>query len=164
MIKMKNKGGKSTKLIEHGKTNPIMKIRNVIFLLIGLLTAQFWLGMTINLEVNIPVKHLGAIQSLIYFGSRFDFVLAHIIIGFAILLTSLVFLILGFKTQLLSLRVCAIVVPAGVIGAIINGILFLMSGQFFGWSIGMAMSAVSILIVSAISLYFIGENIENELA
>ena len=87
MIKMKNKGGKSTKLIEHGKTNPIMKIRNVIFLLIGLLAAQFWLGMTINLEVNIPVKHLGAIQSLIYFGSRFDFVLAHIIIGFAILLT-----------------------------------------------------------------------------
>ena len=161
---MKNKGGESTKLIGHRKTNPIKRIRNVTFLLIGLLIAQFWLGMTINLEVNLPVKYLGAIQSLIYFGSRFGFVLVHIINGFAILLTSLVFFVLSFKTQLLSLKVCAIVILAGVIGAIINGILFLMSGQFFGWSIGMAMSAVSVLVASAISLYFIGENIVNKLS
>jgi uncharacterized membrane protein len=64
----------------------------------------------------------------------------------------------------LSIRICAIVILAGVIGAIANGILFLMSGQFFGWSIGMAMSAVSVLIVSAITLYFIGENIKREMA
>ena len=87
-----------------------------------------------------------------------------VINGFAILLVSLVFLILGFKTQLLSIRICAIVILAGVIGAIANGILFLMSGQFFGWSIGIAMSAVSVLIVSAISLNFMGENIKRELA
>ncbi len=148
------------KSTESGTTDSIVKMRNAIFLLLGLLIAQFWLGMTINLEVNIPVKHLGAIQSLMYFGSHYGFITEHIITGFAILLTSLAFLILAFKTQLLPLRICAIVIFAGVICAITNGILFLMSGQFFGWSIGMAMSAVSVLIVSAIGLYFLGENIK----
>ena len=161
---MKNKGGKSTKLIERGKPNPIMKIRNVIFLLIGLLIAQFWLGMTINLRVNIPVKHLGAVQSLIYFGGHFAFILEHIINGLVILLTSLTLLLFSLKTNLKALKICALFILAGVIGAITNGIFFLMSGQFFGWSIGMAMSAVIVLVASAISLYFIGENIENELA
>ena len=148
------------KSTESGTTDSIVKMRNAIFLLLGLLIAQFWLGMTINLEVNIPVKHLGAIQSLMYFGSNYGFIMVHIINGFAILFTSLTFLILAFKTQLLPLRICAIIIFAGVIGAITNGILFLMSGQFFGWSIGMAMSAVIVLVVSAISLYFLGENIK----
>jgi hypothetical protein len=116
--------------------------------------------MTINLEVNIPVKYLGAVQSLAYFENHFGFILAHIVTGFAILVTSFAILFLSYKTQFLSLRICAIVIFAGVVGAITNGILFLMSGQFFGWSIGMAMSAVSVLIVSAISLYFIGCNIQ----
>ena len=160
---MKNNVGEPTELIKHGKTNHIVEIRNVTFLLLSLLIVQFWMEMTINLEVNIPVKHLGAIQSILYFGSHFDFVLVHIINGFAILLVSLVFLILSFKTQLLSLRICAIVIIAGVIDAITNGTLFLMPGQFFGWSIGMTMSSVSVMTVYAISLYFIGENIKKEL-
>ena len=155
---------KMAKNVKSKEKNNIVKIRNVIFLLIGLLIAQFWLGMTINLEVNIPLKYLGAIQSLIYFGSHFVFILAHIINGFAILITSLAFLVLSFRTHILSLRISASVAFAGVIGAIINGILFLMSGQFFGWSIGMAMSAVTVLVVSAISLYFVGENVKNESA
>ena len=158
---MSVEGSNLIKSVEAGKTNSIAKIRNLIFLLLALLVAQFWLGMTINLEVNIPVKYLGAVQSLAYFGSHFGFILAHIVTGFAILVTSLAFLFLSYKTQFLSLRICAIIVLAGVIGAITNGILFLMSGQFFGWSIGMAMSAVSVLIVSAISLYFIGGHIHN---
>ncbi len=146
--------------MEHRKTVTIVKMRNLIFLLLALVAAQFWLGMTINLEVNLPVKNLGALQSLIYFGSHFGFILAHIINGIAILVTSLAFLVLSFKTQFLSLKVCAIVVLAGVIDAIINGMLFLMSGQFFGWSIGMAMDAVSVLIVSAVAMYFIGKNLQ----
>jgi hypothetical protein len=104
-----------------------------------------------------------SLETFKWIRGHFDFVLVHIINGFAILLVSLVFLILSFKTQLLSLRICAIIILAGVIGAIANGILFLMSGQFFGWSIGMTMSAVSVMTVYAISLYFIGENIKKEL-
>ncbi len=96
-----------------------------------------------------------------YFGSHFGFILAHIVVGFTILITSLGLLVLSFRTHILSLRISAVIILAGVIGAIINGILFLMSGQFFGWSIGMAMSAVTVLIVSAISLYYIGQYIHN---
>ena len=150
------------KNVETKKTQSIVRIRNLVFVLLALLIAQFWLGMTINLEVDIPVKYLGAVQSLLYFGSHFGFILARIVVGFTILVTSLGFLVLSFRTHILSLRISAVIILAGVIGAITNGILFLMSGQFFGWSIGMAMSAVSVLVVSAISLYFIGNSAQSE--
>ena len=158
---MNNNEGKSTKLPEHGKANTVVNIRNVIFLLLALLTAQFDLGMTMNLDVNLPVKNLGALQSLIYFGGHFGLVLAHIINGIAILITSLVFLVLSFKTHFLSLRISAILILAFVIDAMINGMLFLMSGQYFGWSIGMAMDAVFVLIISAVAMYFVGNNIQS---
>ncbi len=159
---MSIEGSRLIKSVGTKKIQSIVRIRNLVFVLLALLIAQFWLGMTINLEIDIPVKYLGAVQTLVYFGSHFGFILAHIVVGFAILITSLGFLVLSFRTHILSLRICSIVTFAGVIGAITNGILFLMSGQFFGWSIGMAMSAVTVLIVSAISLYFVGENIKNE--
>ncbi|MEM0155817.1 MAG: hypothetical protein QW597_04355 [Thermoplasmataceae archaeon] len=146
---------KKEETIEESKV--FIRMRNLIFLLLGLLIAQFWLGMTINLEVNIPVKTLGAIQSIIYFASHYAFIFAHVAVGFTILLLSLVFIILSISSHALSLQICAVVILAGVIGAITNGVLFLMSGQFFGWSVGMAMSAVSVLIVAAISLYFLGK-------
>jgi hypothetical protein len=99
-------------------------------MLSGLLITQFWLGMTINLEVNIPVKYLDLIQSPIYFGSHCACILAHIVNGLALLLTSLIFLFLCFKTLYLSLKICTIFILAGVIGDITNGVLFLMSGRF----------------------------------
>ena len=158
---MSIEGSMLIKNVETKKTQSIVGIRNLVFVLLALLIAQFWLGMTINLEIDIPVKYLGAVQSLVYFGSHFGFILAHIVVGFTILITSLGLLVLSFRTHILSLRISAVIILAGVIGAIINGILFLMSGQFFGWSIGMAMSAVTVLIVSAISLYYIGQYIHN---
>lgn len=159
---MNNNERKSTKPLEHRKTNIIVNIRNVILFLLALSTVQFDIGMTMNLDVNLPVKNLGALQSLIYFGGHFGLVLAHIINGIAILITSLVFLALSFKTHFLSLRILAILILAFVIDAIINGMLFLMSGQYFGWSIGMAMDAVFVLIISAVAMYFVGNNIQSE--
>ena len=159
---MDNNEGKSTKPLEHRKTNTIANIRNVIFFLLALLTVQFELGLTVNLDVSLPVKNLGALQSLIYFGDHFGLVLAHIINGTAILITSLVFLVFSFKTHFLSLRILAILILGFVLDAIINGILFLMSGQYFGWSIGMAMDAVFVLIVSAVAMYFVGNTIQSE--
>ena len=158
---MSIEGSMLIKNVETKKTQSIVRIRNLVFVLLALLIVQFWLGMTINLEIDIPVKYLGAVQTLLYFGSHFGFILAHIIVGFTILINSLGLLVLSFRTHILSLRISAVIILAGVIGAIINGILFLMSGQFFGWSIGMAMSAVTVLIVSAISLYYIGQYIHN---
>lgn len=100
------------------------------YMLSGLLIIQFWLGMTINLEVNIPVKYLDPLQSLIYFGSHFACIIAHIVNGLAMLLTSQTFLFLCFKTLYLPLKICTIFILAGVIGDITNGVLFLMSGLF----------------------------------
>lgn len=158
---MSIEGSMLIKNVETKKTQSIVRIRNLVFVLLALLIVQFWLGMTINLEIDIPVKYLGAVQTLLYFGSHFGFILAHIIVGFTILINSLGLLVLSFRTHILSLRICAVIILAGVIGAITNGILFLMSGQFFGWSIGMAMSAVTVFVVSAISLYYIGQYIHN---
>ena len=133
-------------------------MRNNIFILLTFLIAQFWLGMTINLEVNMPVKHLGAISSILYFGSSSGFILAHMVNGFMILAASILFVIVSMKSPYVSLRIGAIVTLASVIGAVVNGVLFLDSGQDFGWSVGMAMSAVGVFVSAAVSLYFVGKN------
>ena len=131
-------------------------MRNTIFLLLAILALQFWLGMTINLEVNIPVKHLGPLSSILYFGGHFIFVLLHIANGFFILVVAIVLLSLSFMNRHSSLKIVSVITLASVMGAIVNGILFLDSGQFFGWSIGMAMSAVSALISASIGLFLVG--------
>lgn len=112
--------------------------------------------MTINLEAGLPLKHLGAFQSLQYFGGHSAFVLAHMVNAFLILGASISFLAMSFRSGHASLRVCSAVAFASVVGALVNGLLFLTSGQDFGWSVGMAMSAVSAIVVSGISLYFVG--------
>lgn len=134
-------------------------IRNSIVVLLVLLVAQFWLGMTINLEINLPVEQLGAVQSLEYFGRTSIFVLVHITNAFLILGASILLLVTSFKSSLASLKVIALVELASVIGATVNGVLFLESGQSFGWSVGMAMSAVGVLISAAVDLYFVGKNL-----
>ncbi len=149
------------KSIAYSGVQVLIRIRNVTFILLALLIPQFWLGMTINLEVNIPVKNLNAIGSLTYYGEHFPLILIHILNGFLILTVSVVLLLLSLRTEYKSIRILSIIIMTSVIGAIVNGILFLESGQFFGWSIGMAMSAVSALVLVAIILYFIGKNLAN---
>lgn len=132
------------------------RIRNTGIVFLALIGLQFWLGMSINLEVNLPVKHLSAFSSLFYYAGHFGFVLAHVTNGFLLLVFSLLYLVFAFKSSIGPLKIISIIGTASVIGAISLGILFLMSGQFFGWSIGMAMSAVSALIVYSLGFYFIG--------
>ena len=132
-------------------------MRNTFFLFLAVMALQFWLGMTINLEVNIPVKHLGLFASLFYFGSHFTFVLIHIANGLVILIIALILLVLSFMNRHRSLKIISLIALFSVIGAIANSILFLESGQFFGWSIGMSMSAVSALISASIGLFYVGQ-------
>jgi peptidoglycan biosynthesis protein MviN/MurJ (putative lipid II flippase) len=139
-----------------GNEIKLHRIRNTGIVFLALIGLQFWLGMSINLEVDLPVKHLSAFSSLFYYASHFGFVLAHVINGFLLLVFSLLYLVLAFKSNIETLKIISILGTASVIGAITLGILFHMSGQFFGWSIGMAMSAVSALIVYSLGFYFIG--------
>jgi hypothetical protein len=137
----------------------LVRMRNTFFLFIAVISLQFWIGMTINLEVNIPVKHLGPISSLFYFGSHFTFVLIHIANGLFILTIAIILVTISFMNSRRSLRIVSLIALFSVVGAIVNGILFLASGQFFGWSIGMAMSAVSALVSASIGLFYVGHSL-----
>ncbi len=131
-------------------------IRNTEVIFLALIALQFWLGMSINLELNLPVKHLSPIYSIIYYSSHFVFIFAHILNGVLLLIFSLLYLFWAVRSNQKSLKLIGFIGTTSIIGAIINGILFLMSGQFFGWSIGMAMSAVSALLAYSVGFYFIG--------
>lgn len=131
-------------------------MRNTSFAFLALIIAQFWLGMTINLEVSLPVRNFGFFQSIAYYGQQSVYVLGHIINAILILLLAIMFLALALRSHVKPFIATGAIGLASVVGAIINGILFLMSGQFFGWSIGMAMSATSAIVSFAVGLYFIG--------
>lgn len=149
--RVKNSGSESMHVI--------VLMKNVILILFFLMIIQFWLGMTINLEVNMPVKHLGIIESLLYYGGNYGFIAAHVANGIILLTFSLVFLLISLRSSYTSLKIGSAVTLASVVGAVVNGVLFLESGQSFGWSIGMAMSAVGVLVSAAASLYFVGKNL-----
>jgi len=134
----------------------LVRLRNTTVIFLILITLQFWLGMSINLELNLPVKHLPPISSLIYYASHFGFILVHVLNGSLLLVVSFLYLFSAVISNFKSLKVIGVIGTVSVVGAVINGILFLMSGQFFGWSIGMAMSAVSALLTYSVGLYFIG--------
>lgn len=140
-----------------GDIAKLRTMRNMVFTLFALILAQFWLGMTINLEVSLPIRHYGILQSLEFFGGYSGFLLAHVVNGFLILGASISFLLQSLRAKFTSLKIGATVTLASVVGAVVNGILFLESGQNFGWSVGMAMSAVSALVAMGTSLYFLGK-------
>ncbi|MGC8562760.1 MAG: hypothetical protein ACP5UZ_05495 [Thermoplasmata archaeon] len=131
-----------------------MKYHLIAF--IGLIIAQYWLGMTINLEVSLPTIKYGGISALLFYMTHSLPIVSHAVIAVVILVVSARFLILTFRSSSRALVVCGIVGLAAVLGAIYNGIAFLLSDQFFGNSIGMAMCAVSGIIAYAVALYYIG--------
>lgn len=137
-------------------------LRNTSFGFLALMMLQFWLGMTVNLEVNLPVKHLNVPSSLSYYGGFSPYVLAHIVNGVMLLLLSMMLVALSVRSNYRSLRITSLIAFLAVIGAVINGVLFLTSGQFFGWSVGMAMSAFSATFSVAIGLYFTGYYFDSE--
>ena len=137
-------------------TRKARQLRTMIIVFIPLFTLQFWLGMSINLEINLPVEHFSAVESVIYFSSHFPMILAHILTGSLIVILATVFLAVSLTSSTRSFAIIGIIGMSAVIGATVNGILFLMTGQFFGNSIGMAMSAVVALITYLTVLYKTG--------
>ncbi len=98
----------------------------------------------------------GGIAALIYYATHFWQVLVHLIIALVILIVSIRFVILSLRVQSRALLVLGTIGTAAILGAIYNGVSFLLSRQFFGNSIGMAMSAVSSIVAYAVALYYIG--------
>lgn len=131
-------------------------LRNTAFYTIALTAIEFWLGMTLNLETPLPVKNLGFGQSLVYFAGHYQLVMTHVIVAILILGLSVMYLSLSFRVSMPGQRIIGIIGFFAVIGAGISGMAFLASGQFFGYSIGMAMSAVSLLVTYSAGLYLSG--------
>ncbi len=131
-----------------------MKVHVVIFLALFLL--QFWLGMTVNLELVLPNPKYGGMSALLFYATHFMPILAHMAVAVAILLVSLSFLVQSLRSHSRALVTTGIIGLVSVVGAIYNGVAFLLSGQFFGFSIGMAMSGISAIVTYAVSLYYIG--------
>jgi hypothetical protein len=134
----------------------VRSIRTHVLVFLGLILIQFWLGMTINLEVTLPSLSFGGVSALTYFAAHYWQVLFHMIVAVVILAVSVRFLILSLKLKSRPLIVLGIIGLAAIVAAIYNGISFLLSNQFFGNSIGMAMSAVSSIVAYALALYYIG--------
>lgn len=131
-------------------------LRTAVVVFMALMAYQFWLGMTVNLESALPVKHLPVFSALSYYYNNFLFLRAHIINAILILGVAIMFLYISTRLRAKSFLVVAIVGLISITGGIINGLMFLASGQFFGYSIGMAMSAVAAIITYSAGLYYIG--------
>ncbi len=134
----------------------LILMRNISVAFLVLILVQFWLGMTVNLEVSLPRNNLPLLSSISLYLETSGFVIAHMILGILLLLLSLLFLTIAYRSCFPALKITGTISFLAVVGAVINGLLFIKSGQFFGWSIGMAMSAVIATISFAIGLYFIG--------
>ncbi len=131
-------------------------LRNTAFLFLLVVIAQFWLGMTINLEVNLPVQTMQFYEVFPYYAHLSIYVMLHMMVGVLLFLFSLMYLAISMRTGIKAIMVTALISVIAVIGAGLNGIFFLSSGQFFGWSIGMAMSAISSIVAFSFSLYYLG--------
>ncbi len=112
--------------------------------------------MTINLEVPLSSHGSGGIFALAFYATHYPVVLTHMIVGIGILAVSVTYLLFSLRSHYSSLIITGVIGLAAIIGAIFNGIEFLLSGQFFGYSIGMAMSAMFAILAYSVSLYFTG--------
>ncbi len=131
-------------------------IRNTLLILAILLAIQFWLGMSINLELNLQFVHSSFMKTVMYYIQNYALVALHAGNAILILLASIMLVVVTFRFAMRDLKIVAVITMFSVIGALINGVLFLYYDQFFGYSIGMAMSAVSTFICVAAGFYFIG--------
>jgi len=118
-----------------------------------LLFIQFWLGMSTNLFITVPLD--GPLNFLGYSGG--EEVLAHIVSGILILTIAILLLVYSFKLKnriVLGFSAAAFVF---VILAIFNGFTFILYGQDDGFSMGMAVSFLFAFAFGFSSLYFAGK-------
>lgn len=135
-----------------------MLLRKLLIVEIALLFAQFWMGMTNNLFIVVPLN--GPFNFLGYAGGLE--VLAHVVDGSLILAIGMLIIWYNYKTQsklTLKLSVLALVFT---VSAIVSGTLFLEIFSFpkyYGvndyFSMAMAMSFLAAFAVFFTEIYVI---------
>ena len=136
----------------------LMLLRKLLIVEIALLFAQFWMGMTNNLFIVVPLN--GPFNFLGYAGGLE--VLAHVVDGSLILAIGMLIIWYNYKTQsklTLKLSVLALVFT---VSAIVSGTLFLEIFSFpkyYGvndyFSMAMAMSFLAAFAVFFTEIYVI---------
>jgi hypothetical protein len=108
-----------------------------------LLFIQFWLGMSKNLFIMVPLSM--PFNFLSYSGGVE--VLAHVVNGVLVLAFAIFVLGFGVKLKISIMSKLSALGIVFVMLAIVNGFLFTFSGQNDGFSAGMAMSFLSVYTV-----------------
>lgn len=117
-----------------------------------MLFIQYWLGMSINLFIEIPLKtplnffdYSGSVEVLVH--------IANGILIFAVALAMLAYLLKQKGTLFSKLSVLA---AAFVAIAIAGGLMFLLMGQDNSFSMAMAMSFISVYSIYFYEFYMAG--------
>lgn len=137
-------------------------LRTLTLIILLLLAAQFLVGMLVNLFVVVPANHPGAHPSE-YFSGVVTGVLwvlgdgtlwlrVHAIIGFALLLSSLILLGLAIVSRRRAWIIASIFGLLGIVGAGFNGASFLNYGEDFS-SLLMAIGFLVAVIPYMIGVY-----------
>ena len=125
--------------------------------LLVLLSVQGWLGDYVNLFVVFPsgpvsISLSGLIQALEGAGLSVVF---HAALGFSILATSVIVLILSLRTKVKSISISSIMGLAAITSAVAGGLLFVFSGfQNNGSSAQMGGSFIGAYAFCFIELYY----------
>lgn len=126
--------------------------KNLLGVLGVLLFVQFWLGMVINLFVNVPDST--PLSFLSYSGGLY--VLGHISNGILILIVSFILLPYSIKLTGSNFSRLSIIGSAFIVAAIILGFTFILGGMNDSFSIAMAMTFLSIYTVYFLEFYLVG--------
>ena len=149
--------GTATREVTKKTSYRALRIFTLIILL--LLAAQFLVGMLVNLFVVVPTNHPGAHPSeyfsgvvtgvLWVLGNGTLWLRLHAIIGFALLLSSLILIGLAIASRRRAWIITSIVGLLGIVAAGFNGASFLNYGEDFSsllMSIGFLVAVIPYMI------------------
>ncbi|MGH2497903.1 MAG: hypothetical protein ACRDIV_24645 [Ktedonobacteraceae bacterium] len=149
----------STATREVTKKTSYRALRIFTLIILLLLAAQFLVGMLVNLFVVVPTNHPGAHPSeyfsgvvtgvLWVLGNGTLWLRLHAIIGFALLLSSLILIGLAIASRRRAWIISSIVGLLGIVAAGFNGASFLNYGENFSsllMSIGFLVAVIPYMI------------------
>ncbi|HEU0003535.1 MAG TPA: hypothetical protein VFQ36_21690 [Ktedonobacteraceae bacterium] len=149
----------STATREVTKKTSYRALRTLTLITLLLLAAQFLVGMLVNLFVVVPAQHPGAHPSeyfsgvvtgvLWVLGNATLWLRVHAIIGFALLLSSLILLGLAIASRRRAWIISSIFGLLGIVAAGFNGASFLNYGEDFSsllMSIGFLVAVIPYMI------------------
>jgi len=127
-------------------------LKNLITIEGTLLFIQFWLGMSVNLFIQIPAGT--PLNFFGYFGGVET--LAHIANGFLILIIASILLVYSIKQTNSIFSRLSIIAIVFIVIAVVIGLVFILGGLDNLFSMAMAMSFITVYTLYFYEFYLIG--------